>query len=447
MSDQAISAKPNATSELILKPLEAVALKAGAVMGAERPIIACAIPRPFLPNITGPEDVKRIPLEYLPELAAEIREKINSTVQVTGGHLASNLGVTELTIALHRVFDFKKDRLVFDVGHQVYAHKMLTGRYNRFHTLRQKGGISGYPNPHESAYDLFMTAHAGCAVSSTLGLAVGDHAQKKDSFAVAVVGDGAMTAGLVFEALNHAGDIKEDMLVILNDNEHSISPTTGALSATCSNIRSTHFYRKVKNAGKELIEKIPFVGKDIERFASDTFDAMGRAAHAPGSIFMDLGFRYYGPIDGHDIDSLIRWLTELKTVKGPKLLHVVTKKGHGLPWAAKDPVTWHGARPYEVAGSEAMVKKSAPTPPAYTKVVSEAIINVAKTDEKVVAITAAMPEGTGLVNFQKVFPKRYYDVGICEQHAVCFAAALAKSGMHPVACIYSSFCSARSISS
>ena len=433
------SSAASSSSDRLLKPLEAAAHKAGAAMGAERPVVACSIPRPFLQHIKGAEDVKKIPMEYLAELAAEIREKINSTVQMTGGHLSSNLGVTELTIALHKVYDFKKDRLVLDVGHQVYAHKLLTGRFDQFHTLRQKGGISGYPNPHESEYDLFMTAHAGCSVSSALGLAVGDHLQKKDTHSVAVVGDGALTAGLVFEALNHAGDLKEDMLVILNDNEHSISPTTGALSATCSNIRSTHFYRKVKNAGKELIEKIPFVGKEIERFASDTFDAAARAAHAPGAIFMDLGFRYFGPIDGHDIEGLIKWLTELKTVKGPKLLHVVTKKGHGLPWAANDPVQWHGAKPYEVAGSEATVKKSAPTPPAYTKVISDAIINVAKTDEKVVAITAAMPDGTGLINFQKAFPKRYYDVGICEQHAVCFGAALAKSGMHPVAAIYSSF--------
>lgn len=439
MSEPVTMSKTTAASDRLLKPLGEAVHIAGAAVGAERPMVACPIPRPFLKHIKDADDARKIPMEYLPELAQEIRAKIDSTVQVTGGHLSSNLGVTELTIALHRVFDFKKDRLILDVGHQVYAHKLLTGRFDRFHTLRQKDGISGYPNPHESEYDLFMTAHAGCAVSSALGLAVGDHMQGKKNHAVAVVGDGAMTAGLVFEALNHAGGLKEDMLVILNDNEHSISPTTGALSSTCSNIRSTGFYRKVKSKGKELIEKIPYVGKDVERFAHETLDAMARATHTPGAIFLDLGFRYYGPIDGHDIGTLIHWLTELKEVKGPKLLHVVTKKGHGLPWAAQDPVTWHGARPYEVAGSEATVKKSAPTPPAYTKVVSDAVINVAKKDEKLIAITAAMPDGTGLINFQKVFPKRYFDVGICEQHAVCFAAALAKSGLHPVACIYSSF--------
>ncbi|HYG77757.1 MAG TPA: 1-deoxy-D-xylulose-5-phosphate synthase [Planctomycetota bacterium] len=428
------------SADSTLKTLEEVAHKAGAAVGAERPLIECPIARPFLKHIKDASDVKRIPAELLPELAAEIREKINATVQNTGGHLSSNLGVTELTIALHRVYDFKVDRLVLDVGHQVYPHKLLTGRFDRFHTLRQQGGISGYPNHHESPeYDMFMTAHAGCAVSSGLGLAVGDHMQNKGNHVVAVVGDGALTAGLVFEALNHAGDLKEDMLVILNDNGCSIAPTTGALSATCSDIKASHLFKQVNKKGKEFLEKIPYVGKEVERIAEQAFEAVSRAANAPGSIFLDLGFRYYGPVDGHDIDSLVRWLTEMKSVKGPKLLHVVTKKGHGLPWAAKDPYTWHGAKPYEVEGSEARVKKGAPTPPAYTKVISDAITNVAKKDEKLVAITAAMPDGTGLINFQKVFPKRYFDVGICEQHAVCFAAALAKSGLHPVACIYSSF--------
>lgn len=428
------------SAEDILKPLGEAAHKAGAAVGAERSMVNCPIARPFLKHISGPADVKKIPAELLPELAAEIREKINATVQITGGHLSSNLGVTELTIALHRVYDFAKDRLVLDVGHQVYPHKLLTGRFEQFHTLRQQGGISGYPNPQECPeYDMFMTAHAGCAVSSGLGLAVGDHMQGKNNHCVAVVGDGALTAGLVFEALNHAGDLKEDMLVILNDNGCSIAPTTGALSATCSDIKASHLFKQVKGKGKELLERIPYVGKEIEHIAEQALEAVSRAANAPGSIFLDLGFRYYGPVDGHDIDSLVRWLTEMKSVKGPKLLHVVTKKGHGLPWAAKDPYTWHGAKPYEVEGSEAKVKKGAPTPPAYTKVISDAVINVAKKDEKLVAITAAMPDGTGLINFQKVFPKRYFDVGICEQHAVSFAAALAKTGIHPVACIYSSF--------
>ncbi|MCY3022864.1 MAG: 1-deoxy-D-xylulose-5-phosphate synthase, partial [Planctomycetota bacterium] len=422
-----------------LKPLGDVVHKAGAAVGAERPVVECPVARPFLAHITSPDDLRKIPAVYLGELAAEIREKIDETVQHTGGHLSSNLGVTELTIALHRVFDFSKDRLVFDVGHQVYPHKLLTGRYAQFHTLRQKGGISGYPNPHESPYDLFMTGHAGCAVSSTLGLAIGDHMQGKQGHFVAVVGDGAMTSGLVFEAMNHAGAAKEDILVVLNDNGCAISPTTGALSATCSDIRAMHFFKQLRGKGKDLLEKIPFVGKDVERLAEQALDAISRATHAPGAIFLDLGFRYFGPVDGHDIDVLVRWMTEMKSLKGPKLLHVVTRKGYGLPWAAEDPTKWHGARPYEVEDEEARFIKPVPAPPSYTKVISDTLIELARTDEKLVAITAAMPEGTGLVEFQKVFPKRYFDVGICEQHAVCFAAALAKSGLHPVACIYSSF--------
>jgi 1-deoxy-D-xylulose-5-phosphate synthase len=412
--------------------------KAAGVIGAEAE--ACPVTQPFLEHIQGAEDVRKIPLSLLPKLALEVRHKIHESVSKTGGHLASNLGVVELTIALHRVYDFRKDRLVLDVGHQVYTHKLITGRAKQFHTLRQKGGLSGYPNPRESEYDLFHTAHAGCSVSTILGLAEADKKAGRDALSVAVVGDGALTAGLVFEALNHAGHIGSDLLVILNDNGCSISPTTGALSATCSDIRVTHFFRKFRDRGKEFLEKLPYLGKDASRLATNVFDAASRLTHQPGAIFMDLGFRYFGPIDGHDLVALEKWLKEMRAVTGPKLLHVVTHKGYGMPWAAQDPVTWHGAKPYEVKGGTASFKKSdAPAPPAYTKVVSGALIEAAKEDPKVVAITAAMPDGTGLINFQKEFPDRYYDVGICEQHAVCFAAALAKGGLKPVACIYSSF--------
>ncbi|MFH0940134.1 MAG: 1-deoxy-D-xylulose-5-phosphate synthase [Planctomycetota bacterium] len=428
------------SAESVLKPLEEVAHKAGAAVGVERPNLPCPIPRPFLKHIADSADVKKIPMAYLPELAAEIRQKIDQTVQQTGGHLASNLGVTELTIALHRVFDFPHDRLIFDVGHQIYPHKLLSGRYHQFETLRQKNGISGYPNPHESEYDIFTTGHAGCAVSSALGISVGDRLMGRSRRCVAVVGDGALTSGLVFEALNHTGELKEDLLVILNDNGISISPTTGALSATCSNIRANHLFQHATTKGKALLEKIPYVGNKVEKLAEHALEAVNRATQTtPGAIFMDLGFHYYGPVDGHDIEMLARWLTEMKTIKGPKLLHVVTRKGYGLPWAAKDPIAWHGARPYEVEGTEARVKEGAPTSPPYTKIISDAIVNLARTNEKIVAITAAMPDGTGLASFQKAFPKRYFDVGICEQHAISFAAALARSGLHPIACIYSSF--------
>ena len=412
--------------------------KAAGVIGAEAE--DCPVPQPFLEHIQSAEDVRNIPSSLLPKLALEVRHKIHESVSKTGGHLASNLGVVELTIALHRAYDFKKDRLVLDVGHQVYTHKLITGRAKKFHTLRQQGGLSGYPNPRESEYDLFHTAHAGCSVSTILGLAEADKKSGSDAHSVAVLGDGALTAGLIFEALNHAGHIGSDLLVILNDNGCSISPTTGALSATCSDIRVTHFFRKFRDRGKEVLEKIPYVGKDASRLATNVFDAATRLTHQPGSIFMDLGFRYFGPIDGHDMMALERWLQEMRTITGPKLLHVVTHKGYGLPWAAQDPVTWHGAKPYEVEGQTASFKKStSPAPPAYTKVISGAVVEAARENPKVVAITAAMPDGTGLTRFQKEFPDRYYDVGICEQHAVCFAAALAKGGLRPVAAIYSSF--------
>jgi 1-deoxy-D-xylulose-5-phosphate synthase len=412
--------------------------KAAGAIGAEPE--PCPIPQPFLEHIQTAEDVRRIPPTLLPALAYEIRQKIHEAVSRTGGHLASNLGVVELTIALHRIYDFRKDHLVLDVGHQVYTHKLLTGRAKLFHTLRQQGGLSGYPNPRESEYDLFHTAHAGCSVSTVLGLAEADKTSGRDVRSVAVVGDGALTSGVVFEAMNHAGHVGSDVLVVLNDNGCSISPTTGALSATCSDIRVTHFFRQFRDRGREFLEKIPYLGRDASRIAGNVLDAASRLTHQPGSIFMDLGFRYFGPMDGHDLVALEKWLAEMRTITGPKLLHVVTHKGYGLPWAAQDPVTWHGARPYEVQGQTASFKKSnAPSPPAYTKVISDAIIEVAKENPKVVAITAAMPDGTGLINFQKQFPDRYYDVGICEQHAVCFAAALAKGGLRPVVCIYSSF--------
>lgn len=412
--------------------------KAASAIGADAE--PCPIPQPFLEYIKDAEDVKKIPMSLLPTLAHEVRQKIHEAVSTTGGHLASNLGVVELTIALHRLYDFRKDHLVFDVGHQVYTHKLLTGRAKLFHTLRQQGGLSGYPHPRESEYDLFHTAHAGCSVSTIVGLAEADKKSNRDARSVAVVGDGALTSGMVFEALNHAGQVGSDVLVILNDNGCSISPTTGALSATCSDIRVTHFFREFRDRGKEFLEKIPYLGKDASKLAGNVMDAASRLTHQPGSIFMDLGFRYFGPMDGHDLIALENWLREMRTIGGPKLLHVVTHKGYGLPWAAHDPVTWHGARPYEVTGRTATFKKSnLPAPPAYTKIVSDAIIEVAKENPKVVAITAAMPDGTGLINFQKQFPDRYYDVGICEQHAVCFAAALAKGGLRPVTCIYSSF--------
>lgn len=422
----------------LLKPLGKTATRMAEVVGAKAAAVESPIPRPFLEHLGGPEDVKRIPAPLLPELAAEIRAKIDEVVSKTGGHLSSNLGVTELTIALHRVFDFSKDHLVFDVGHQAYPHKLLTGRADRFHTLRQEGGLSGYPDPKESAYDRFHTGHAGCAVGSALGLCMADKLRGEDTHAVAVVGDGAMTSGLVYEALNHAGQVNADLLVILNDNEHSISPTTGGLSATCSRIRTAHFYRRFRDKGRELLERLPYVGKKAEKLASEAFVAVSRAAHAPGALFVDLGFSYFGPIDGHDLGVLQFWLTELKDIKGPKLLHVVTQKGRGREFAAEDPVKWHGAKPYFVERGKVKTIGGSSRPP-YTDVVCDTLADVARKDRRVTAITAAMAQGTGLYKFEEEFPERYFDVGICEPHAVIFGAGMAARGLRPVACIYSSF--------
>lgn len=440
-SDQGIlGTNAEGHAENLRKAADAAVHKVARTIGAEEGDVACEVAQPFLENIRGPEDVKKIPMPLLPVLAEEIRFKIHSAVKENGGHLSSNLGVTELWIALHRVFDFSVDRVVADVGHQIYPHKLLTGRASRFHTLRQANGIAGFPDHREDpVYDEFHTSHAGVAVSSTLGLAAGDHRQGIGSHCVAIVGDGALTAGLTFEALNHAGHIKEDILVIFNDNGCSICPNVGALSEMSSKVRKTGLYKRAKHMGKSVLERLP-LGHQAEKLAERVMDAASHFTHPAGAIFKDLGFEYYGPIDGHDLEDLHEWLGYMKTVKGPKLLHVVTHKGRGMKWAEEDPYSWHGGKPYEVKGGTAVLKKaSKPKPPDYCQVVTDAILAKAKEDPKVVAITAAMAQGTGLKTFRKELPDRFYDVGICEQHATAFAAALAKTGVKAVACIYSSF--------
>ncbi|MBE7464891.1 MAG: 1-deoxy-D-xylulose-5-phosphate synthase [Planctomycetes bacterium] len=414
--------------------------KAAQIIGAEEADIPCPIPQPFLDHIKGHEDVVQIPMALLPKLAHEIREKIHASVKVTGGHLASNLGVTELSIALHRVFDFRKDRLIMDVGHQVYPHKMLTGRAGRFHTLRQADGLAGFPDHREDpVYDLFHTSHAGMATSMTLGMAIAEHRRGLKNHHIALVGDGAMTCGATFEALNHGGHIHEDMLVIFNDNGCSISANVGALSSTCSKIRKTGIFKRAKDFGREVLEKMPY-GKNAERIAEQMLGVASHLTHSPGAIFMDLGFRYYGPVDGHDFESLHEWLEEMKSIKGPKLLHVVTHKGRGLQWAEEDPINWHGAKPYEVQNGTAVIKKSSkPAPVDYCNVVSDTILKRAKADKNIVAITAAMAEGTTLSKVRSELPDQFIDVGICEQHATALAAAMRKGGVNAVACIYSSF--------
>jgi len=336
----------------------------------------------LLNQILSPRDLRVLPVDKLPALADEIRSRIVEVVGRNGGHLASNLGLVELSIALHRCLDTPNDRLLFDVGHQCYPHKLLTGRAGQMTSLRQRGGLSGYPNPRESLYDLFQTGHAGTSVSTILGLAVADQKTGRHAKAVAVVGDGAMTSGMVFEALNHAGQLKLDLLVILNDNGCSISPTTGALSATCSDIRATHLFKQVREKGREFLEKIPYVGRNVERLAEGVLQAASRVTHAPGALFLDLGFGYFGPVDGHDLAALEKWLAQLKDSRGPKLLHVVTHKGYGLPWAASDPITWHGARPYTVQGDTAVFNtqdpNAVPVAPSYTQVVSETLVEIGR---------------------------------------------------------------------
>ncbi|MCX7806683.1 MAG: thiamine pyrophosphate-dependent enzyme, partial [Planctomycetota bacterium] len=306
---------------------------------------------PFLPTIAHPGRLRELSVPQLRVLAAEIRDCLLDVVSRNGGHLSSNLGVVELTIALHRFFDFKKDRLIFDVGHQAYVHKLLTGRYARFHTLRKQGGICGYPDPRESEYDVFLTGHAGTAVSSALGLAVGYRAAGSDRRVVAVVGDGAMTCGMSLEAINHAGAVGADLLVVLNDNEHSISRTTGALSRYLSRVRSWSVYNEMMDRATKLLQRLPLVGRDLENIKREVVDRAVGALTA-GALFEEFGFRYYGPVDGHDFDMLFRALRDVSALKGPVLLHVMTQKGRGFAITAGDPVKYHSPSPFVLPGPE-----------------------------------------------------------------------------------------------
>jgi 1-deoxy-D-xylulose-5-phosphate synthase len=357
----------------------------------------------------------------------------------TGGHLASGLGAVELTIALHYVFDTPVDRIVWDVGHQTYPHKILTGRRERFGTLRQKGGISGFTSREESEYDAFNAAHASTAISAALGMAIGRDLKKEDFHVVAVVGDGGLTGGMAMEGLNQAGYLNRRFLVILNDNEMSISPNVGAMSGYLNRIVSGQIYSKLRDETERVLEKIPLVGDRLLHVAREVKDAAKKAL-VPGMLFEDLGFRYVGPVHGHSIPALIAALRAVKDADHPVLLHVRTIKGKGYAIAEKDPVKWHGASPFAVATGEAPKKEPAAAPaPSYTSVFGKTIVELAEKDPRIVAITAAMPEGTGLDRFAKRFPERFFDVGICEQHAVTFAAGLATQGMKPVAAIYSTF--------
>ncbi|HCN19158.1 MAG TPA: 1-deoxy-D-xylulose-5-phosphate synthase, partial [Planctomycetia bacterium] len=389
-------------------------------------------------SINNPEDLKNMPIEDLPQLAEEIRELIIDVVSKNPGHLSSNLGVVELTMALHYCFDFKTDRLVWDVGHQCYVHKILTGRRTAFQTLRQYKGLSGFPDKKESpVYDPFTSGHSGDAISSALGLACANDILDMDRKIVAVVGDGAIGAGMSFEALNHAGGMKKNILIVLNDNEMAISPTVGAVSKYLTEIRILPLYKDLKKEIHHVLNILPIFGKPVENILEQLTEAVKRGM-TPGQIFEDLGIKYYGPVDGHNIPLLINTINRLKPIKGPILFHVITKKGKGFEPASENPTQYHGAGPFKLHNGK-IVKSSQAKKTSYTKVFGDALAEIAEKNKKVIAVTAAMPDGTGLTAFRDKFPDRYFDVGICEQHAVGLANGLAASGLRPVAAIYSTF--------
>ncbi|OHC07702.1 MAG: 1-deoxy-D-xylulose-5-phosphate synthase [Planctomycetes bacterium RIFOXYD2_FULL_41_16] len=392
----------------------------------------------LLDSVEYPEDLKKLKLADLPKLAAEIREFIVDVVSKNPGHLSSNLGVVELTIALHYCFDFKRDKIVWDVGHQAYVHKILTGRRSKFPTLRQYKGLSGFPDKNESLYDPFTCGHSGNAISAALGVSCADAILGYKRSVVAVVGDGAIGAGMSLEALNHAGDLKKNLLVVLNDNEMSISNTVGAFSKYLNKIRTTPLYADIKKEIHNLLNVLPVFGKPVGKTLEHVVELLRRGV-IPGQIFEDLGINYFGPIDGHNFQILIETLNDIKHLEGPVLLHVITEKGRGFEPACQNPTQYHSAGKFEMCDGKILKTANEPKKISYTKVFGDTLIELAKADHKVVGITAAMPDGTGIAPFGKKFPDRFYDVGICEQHAVGLANGLSAGGLKPVVAIYSTF--------
>lgn len=386
----------------------------------------------FLDMIESPKDLKLLNSSQLNLLAGEIRHKIITTVAKTGGHLASSLGAVELTIALHYVFNCPSDKIVWDVGHQSYAHKLITGRSKRFYTLRQYKGISGFPKIKESEYDAFGTGHSSTAISAALGIAKARDIKKENFKVIAVVGDGALTGGMAFEGLNQAGHLKSDLIVVLNDNKMSIAPNVGALSAYLGKMVTHPMYKQTRKKVEKFLKR--WSKKAAERaFAlEDTIRAMS----GPGLLFKEMGFRYFGPVDGHDVGSLIRLFNNIKDVKGPVLIHLITRKGKGYAYAEEEVTKFHGISQFDIESGKRIKLGEHIT---YTNAFSNALIKLGKEDSRIVGITAAMAPGTGLDKFAKEFPNRFFDVGIAEQHAVTFAAGLAISGFRPVVAIYSTF--------
>ncbi|MEJ2481043.1 MAG: 1-deoxy-D-xylulose-5-phosphate synthase [Acidihalobacter sp.] len=387
----------------------------------------------LLNSIDSPADVRALSEGQLRQLADDLRTFIIDSVSTTGGHFAANLGTVELTVALHRVFQTPHDRLVWDVGHQAYAHKILTGRREAMDTLRRKGGLAGFPKRDESPYDTFGVGHSSTSISAALGMALASRQQQAGRKVAAVIGDGALTAGMAYEALCHAGSVDADLLVVLNDNDMSISPNVGAMSNYLTRLLSSRIYSNLREGGKEILKRLPPVWEVAQRTREHL-----RGMIIPGTLFEEMGFHYFGPVDGHDLDLLVKTLTNLRELKGPRLLHIVTRKGKGYPQAEQDPVAYHGVSRFDPAqGLPTGGKKGGS--PSYTQVFGKWLCDMAARDERLVGITPAMREGSGLVEFSEQFPQRYYDVAIAEQHAVTLAAGMACDGLKPVVAIYSTF--------
>ena len=387
---------------------------------------------PLLSKISSPADLRALPVESLGEVCHELRQYLINTVATRGGHFAAGLGTVELTVALHYVFETPEDRLVWDVGHQAYPHKVLTGRRDRLDTVKQKDGLAPFPTRAESVYDTFGVGHSSTSISAALGMAVAAERESTSRRVVAVIGDGAMTAGMAFEALNNAGSLRTDLLVVLNDNDMSISENVGALSKYLTRVLSSRKYAALRETGKKVLAKMP-VAWEFARRSEEYFKGM----ILPGGLFEALGFNYIGPIDGHDIGALVRTLRNQRLLKGPQFLHVVTRKGKGYAPAEADPIKWHGPGAFDPASGTIFKEKSAG--PSFSQIFGEWLCDMAERDPKIVGITPAMREGSGLVEFSKKFPDRYFDVAIAEQHAVTFAAGIACEGLKPVVAIYSTF--------
>ena len=397
----------------------------------------------LIENIKSPQDLKGLTIDEMNTLAEELRGLIIERVSKNGGHLASNLGVVELTIAMHYVFNSPRDKFIWDVGHQSYSHKLLTGRYGLFQTLRKFGGLSGFPKRSESPHDPFGTGHSSTSISAALGIIEARDKRGDDCKVIAVIGDGALTAGLAFEGLNQAGHMKKDLIVVLNDNEMSISPNVGAMSTYLHKVLTGTFYKKFRKETRALLEGIPKIGESVAKIAGKAEGSI-KGFFLPGGLFQDLGFNYLGPIDGHDLPLLIETFTSIKTLKEPVLLHIVTKKGKGYKFSEDDPCIFHGIGPFEIETGEVNGSKGAAEIKGcecitYSEGFGRALVEAASVDERVIAITAAMKEGTGLTAFAEKFPDRFYDVGIAEPHAVTFAAGLASQGLRPVVTVYSTF--------